>query len=42
MKNMFKGVPYLKMVYFNSDKGGKITSMESTFEGCERLEEFHF
>ena len=42
LKNMFKGVRYLKNVYFTTNSECKITSMESTFEQCNLLEEFYF
>ena len=42
LKNMFKNVENLKSVYFESKQGGKIISMESAFEGCKKLDGYHF
>ena len=41
IKNMFKGVN-LKNVSFISNSGGKIISMESTFEQCINLIDIKF
>jgi surface protein len=44
MKNMFKGVDKLKIINLFPEKNikGKITSMESAFEGTSYLTELHF
>ena len=42
MEKMFRGVEHLKGIIFQSEKGGKITSMESTFENCIKFENFNF
>ena len=40
MDNMFKGIKELSSVIMISIKGGKVKSMESTFESCSNIKDF--